>query len=127
MRSSVPYLLLLPPVLLLGIWVASLFGYEPYPVRASAVFAGMSFWILMFLIIYGGLRGWRFVRAFIVVFILLSFGAVFYRQLVQELALYRLGLELAGAAVLSTLFYAVFWPEKPQRSNAQPSIESNGD
>ncbi len=81
----------------------------------------------MFLIIYGGLRGWRFVRAFIVVFILLSFGAVFYRQLVQELALYRLGLELAGAAVLSTLFYAVFWPEKPQRSNAQPSIESNGD
>lgn len=115
MKLWFTYWLLVPAVLILAIWVASLLGYEPYPVKASAVFLGASFWILLFLIFHGGIRGWRSVRAFIVLFVLATFGAILYRQLVHELAFYRLGLELMGAAIMSALFYAIFWPDEARR------------
>ncbi|HMO65075.1 MAG TPA: hypothetical protein PKE47_07620, partial [Verrucomicrobiota bacterium] len=129
MKLRCPYWLLLPAVLILGIWVASRLASEPYPIKASAAVFGTSIWILLFLIFHGGNRGWRSVRVFIGLFMFATFGAILYRQLVHELAFYRLGLELMGAAVMSALFYATFWPDqagRKRRPEAQPNAAPNG-
>jgi hypothetical protein len=110
MRKLLPFGLLIPVALLLGLFVASQFGYAlPYG-SASSTILGAAAWLLLFLIIFGYQRGWRSVRVFLVVFVVGKFSAILYHQLTFDVPIGRLLLELGGAAVVAWLMVGFFWP-----------------
>jgi len=101
MRKLLPFGLLIPVFLLVGFFVASQFGYAlPYGSQTGALI-GAAAWALLFLIVHGHMRGWRSVRLFLVLFVVGKFSAIFFRQMVHEVALSRVFVELGGAAVVA--------------------------
>jgi hypothetical protein len=110
MRKLLPLALLIPPVLLMVLWIASLFGYRlPHGTPASLLIGAVA-WTLLFLIIYGYMRRWDSVRAFLVLYALWEFSAILYDELTSSVPIGRLLLELAAAAVLAWLMFGFFWP-----------------
>jgi len=69
----------------------------------------------MFLIVHGGMRGWRGVRVCIVAFVFLSFVGIFVGQLRDPTRYTELGIRLAGAALICWIFSALFWPTNKRR------------
>lgn len=125
MKPLFPFALLIPAVLLLGVLVASQFGFTPAYGTPAGQLAGAAAWTLIFLIVYGHMRRWRSVRVFLIVFVVGKFSALAYRQLTNEVPVGRVMVELAGAAVLAWLLCSFFWPrhlkhEKTQSNATRP-------
>lgn len=118
LRKLLPFGLLIPVAVLLGCFVASRFGYAlPYGSPSSHLL-GAAAWLLLFLITFGHLRGWRSVRAFLVVFVVGKFAAILCHQLAFAVPLGRLMLELAGAAIIAWMLFGFFWPRRPRGEQA---------
>jgi hypothetical protein len=118
LKCCMQYLLLIPPILLFGLWVASKIGMVAYPVDTGSALTGSAYWVVMFLISHGSGRGWPGVRALIVAFVIFNFAAVFYAQIRGSVSLGSLGLNLMGAAVMSWLFSAFYWPSNTGRKKS---------
>jgi hypothetical protein len=121
-KPSFTYLLLIPPAVFLGCWLAPVFGFEDYliyEIGAMSAAVCSSYWILLFLIIHGGLRGWRGVRVYIIAFVILNFAGIFFGQIQDPMQFTELGVQLAGAAVMCWLFSAVFWPTNANRKKGR--------
>ena len=112
MRKLLPFGLLIPAALLIGFFVASQFGYAlPYGSPTSTLL-GAAAWTLLFLIVYGHMRGWASVRLFLVTFVVGKFSAILYHQLAFGIPIGRVLLELAGAAIIAWLMVGFFWPRR---------------
>jgi hypothetical protein len=112
MRKLLPFALLIPAVLLAGFFVASLFGHALSYGTPVSTLLGATAWTLLFLIIYGHMRGWRSVRVFLVVFVVGKFSAVLYHQLALGVPIDTVLLKLAGAAIIAWLMFGFFWPRR---------------
>jgi hypothetical protein len=121
--SRLSYLLLVPPMILVGFWITGLAQNRSDSAATLNVLVGVAYWILMFLIVNGGIRGWRSVRPLIVLFILLNFGSLFYAQVQGALSTAKMGLWFMKAAIMSAIFYALFWPatQREKLSEASPA------
>lgn len=116
MIKILPFGLLLPAALLLGFYLASLFGYSlPYGTQGGTIVAAV-FWILLFFIVYGHLNGWRSARVFLIIFVVLKFSSIAYRQMTAEVPSGRIVFDLAGASILAWFLFTLFWPSKTGRN-----------
>ena len=110
MRKYLPFALLIPALGLLGIFLASHFGAAPPYGTPLNSLLGAAAWTLLFLIVYGNARRWRSVRIFLIIFVVGKFAAIFYYQLFHDLRIDKAILNLAGAILVSSLLFALFWP-----------------
>jgi hypothetical protein len=112
MRKLLPFGLLIPVAILLGLFVVSQCGYAlPYGSPSRALLGAVA-WLLLFLIVYGHMQGWRSVRAFLIVFVVGKFAAILYRQLTFDTPISRLLMELAAATIIAWLMFGFFWPAR---------------
>ncbi len=121
-KANLTYLLLIPPAILLGYWLAPALGFEEfavYEIGAISAVVGSLYWILMFLIIHGGCRGWWGVRAYIVAFVILNFAGIFFGQIQNPMRFTELGFRLTGAALICWMFSAIFWPTNVSRKKGR--------
>jgi len=117
-KLSLTYLLLFPPLFILGYYLAPVVGLEDYihvEMSGWSALHGATYWILIFLILHGGFRGWRVVRICIVAFVILSFAGIFVGQLRDPKQFTELGIRLMGAALMCWIFSALFWPTSMRR------------
>lgn len=116
MNKLLPFALLLPAALLLGFYLASLYGYSlPYGTQGGTIVAAV-FWILLFFIVYGHLNGWQSARVFLVIFVVLKFSSIAYRRMTAESSFGSTLFELAGASILAWFLFTLFWPSKTRRN-----------
>lgn len=117
MRKLLPFALLIPPAFLVALCIASQFGIPLAFDTPSRLLIGAAAWTLLFLIIYGHMRGWRSVRGFLIVFVVGKFAAIFYHEATSDVPIGQVMLKLAGATILAWLMFGFFWPRSLKRDN----------
>ena len=113
--TVVEALVLIPLVLLLGLFAASLLGYNPLGADRLQMLKAATSWGLVGLIVIGGVRGWKSIRVIIIAYIAWKFSSLIYDWFSHNLSVRHLVLRLLTAVVLSCVAVWFFWPRESRR------------